>query len=183
MDTTTFTRPAKLVTALVAATAATLLCVGCQSHSSAAASPASEPTANAISTRPTPSSPAGDAGAPSAGTDSGKAANTVPQKNDAASGSSTQSDTGGPTELPAYPGAATNWSGYGSKGEKTPDSIDKVSAYYRHALQTAGWHLTLDSKYSEWSTTLTGTRGSQGATVTISKDGSGSLISASSYRV
>jgi hypothetical protein len=65
----------------------------------------------------------------------------------------------------------------------TRDPLERVSAFYRDALDQGGWHIVSATGALPWSTHLIAKRDKQGATIQISSTGVGSSISVTTYPV
>jgi hypothetical protein len=70
----------------------------------------------------------------------------------------------------------------GSLQLTSPDSVQKVTAFYDKALTQGGWNIVSSSK-TAYSTNITARRGSTGTTLSISVTGSGTYISLTTYPV
>jgi len=63
---------------------------------------------------------------------------------------------------------------------KSPDSVDKINAFYKNALAQAGWHV-ISSSTGPYHGSFTVDRGSEGATISVYPVGSASEISVSTH--
>jgi hypothetical protein len=70
----------------------------------------------------------------------------------------------------------------GSLQLSSPDSVQKVTAFYDNAIAQGGWSIISSSK-SGSNTSITAKRGNTGTSVSISNTGSGSYISLVTYPI
>ena len=84
--------------------------------------------------------------------------------------------------LPRYMPSSVVSDSPGSLQLTSPDSIQKITAFYDNALTTGGWTIVSNSK-TAYSTNITAKKGSTGTTLSISTTGSGCYISLVTYGV
>lgn len=95
-------------------------------------------------------------------------------------GASTAADTSAQGKLPEYqPSAVVSKSAY-SIVLTSPDSVNKIGAFYRKALATGGWHVVSDSS-GPYHASFTAYRSHEGASISVYSRGSGSGISISTH--
>jgi hypothetical protein len=63
---------------------------------------------------------------------------------------------------------------------KSPDSVDKINAFYKNALAQGGWDV-ISASAGPYHGSFTVDRGSEGATISVYPVGSGSEISVSTH--
>jgi len=90
--------------------------------------------------------------------------------------------TANSTTLPRYQPSSVVSDTTGSLQLTSPDSVQKVTAFYDKALTEGGWSIVSTSK-TAYSTNITARRGSTGTTLSISATGSGTYISLVTYHV
>lgn len=145
-----------LVGLLVVTILAVVLCAGC--GSSKTASTGTTPSSSSTST--TPSSTQTSSTSPNQGSNTATSSNTLPRYQP----SSVVSDAPGSLQL------------------TSPDSIQKVTAFYDDALTKGDWSIISNSK-TAYSTNITAKKGSTGTTLSISATGSGTYISLVTYPI
>lgn len=96
-------------------------------------------------------------------------------------GTSSPSTTNSGT-LPRYMPSSVVSDTPGSLQLTSPDSIQKITAFYDNALTTGGWTIVSNSK-TAYSTNITARKGGTGTTLSISTTGSGCYISLVTYGV
>jgi hypothetical protein len=100
----------------------------------------------------------------------------------ASSSPATSSPATGSTTLPRYQPSSVVSDTPGSLQLTSPDSVQKVTAFYDNALAQGGWSIVSSSK-TAYSTSITAKRGSTGTSLSISSTGSGTYISLTTYPV
>jgi hypothetical protein len=145
---------------IVAAAAVAVAAVGL----SACAAPAAAPAATTV----TQTAQAGPAPAASNPTAQAAPANT------AAAVAATAAAPAGDT-LPEYKPSTLLSSGSDTTVVLSPDSVDKVAAFYENALKSGGWQWHATAR-SRWSAHFEATKGSAHAVIQISSTGTGVSI-------
>ena len=145
---------------IVAAAAVAVAAVGL----SACAAPAAAPAATTV----TQTAQAGPAPAASNPTAQAAPANT------AAAVAATAAAPAGDT-LPEYKPSTLLSSGSDTTVVLSPDSVDKVAAFYENALKSGGWQWHATAR-SRWSAHFEATKGSAHAVIQISSTGTGASI-------
>jgi hypothetical protein len=86
------------------------------------------------------------------------------------------------TTLPRYMPSSVVSDTAGSLQLTSPDSVQKLTAFYDNALSQGGWTIVSTSK-TTYSTNITARKGGTGTTLSISVTGSGTYISLTTYKV
>ena len=107
---------------------------------------------------------------------------STPASSSAVSPAQTTPTQSGSTTLPKYEPSSVVSDTPGSLQLTSPDSVQKVTAFYDKALTQGGWNIVSSSK-TAYSTNITARRGSTGTTLSISVTGSGTYISLTTYPV
>jgi hypothetical protein len=108
-----------------------------------------------------------------------QAATVAPASNAGSAGAPAAPSTSG--SVPHYqPSSVVSKSGY-STVLSSPDSIEKIGAFYRDALAKGGWVVSSSSS-SSYHASLSGHRGGEWVTVSVYPTGSGSGISISTSK-
>jgi hypothetical protein len=141
---------------IVAAAAAAVAAVGLTACAASGAAPAATPATTVTQTAQ--ASPATAASNP-----------TAP-----AAPASTAAAPGGDT-LPEYKPSTFLSSGSDTTVVLSPDSVDKVAAFYENALKSGGWQWHATAK-SRWSAHFEAAKGSAHAVLQISSTGKGASI-------
>jgi hypothetical protein len=148
-------RQSGLVGLLFVVVLAVALCAGCGGSKTASTGTTSSPS----SALTTPLSPKTPGTSPVQGSTPATSSNTLPRYMP----SSVVSDTPGSLQL------------------TSPDSVQKVTAFYDDALKT-GWSIISSSKTAA-STNITARKGTTGTTLSVSSTGSGTYISLVTYPI
>jgi hypothetical protein len=157
-------------TRILAAVAAACAAVGL---AACAAAPGSAPAAPATHTVTAPASQAPAAASPAAASPAagGSAAGG------SAAGSAATAASG---KLPDYQPSTVVSRSASSTVLTSPDPVDKIGAFYKDALAQGGWHVT-SSSMSAYHASFTAYRSSEGASISVYSQGSGSGISISTH--
>jgi hypothetical protein len=111
----------------------------------------------------------------------------LPKSTSAPPQATSQPATTSQADLPVYqPSAVLSRTDVGSARTDvllSGDSVEKVSSFYRDALDQGGWTTVSATGTLPWSTNLRAQRDKQGATIQISSTGSGSSISVTTYPI
>jgi hypothetical protein len=103
----------------------------------------------------------------------------VAQKSTSTSPDQTSTKTGS-TTLPRYEPSSVVSDTTGSLQFTSPDSVQKVTAFYDNALAEGGWSIISSSK-TEYNTSVTAKKGNTGTSLSISATGGGTYISLTTY--
>jgi hypothetical protein len=152
-------------TRILAAVAAACAAVGL---AACAAAPGSAPAAPATHTVTAPASQAPAAASPAAAS---------PAAGGSAAGSAATAASG---KLPDYQPSTVVSRSASSTVLTSPDPVDKIGAFYKDALAQGGWHVT-SSSMSAYHASFTAYRSSEGASISVYSQGSGSGISISTH--
>ena len=155
-------------TRMLAAAAAACAAVGL---AACAATPGSAPAAPATHTAPAPASQAPGAGSSPAAASPAAASPPAGGAATAASG-----------QLPDYQPSTLVSKSASSTVLTSPDPVGKIGAFYKDALARGGWHVTSFSM-SAYHASFTASRSSEGASISVYAQGSGSGISISTHPV